>query len=60
MGCDGHHEKAIYFLRPNGFRILKVRRLSRYRRTHCSTRCASAADRTKYRIVTPRQVLPLL
>ena len=32
MACDGHHEKAIYFLRPNGFTIMKIRRLSRYRR----------------------------
>jgi hypothetical protein len=24
MGCDGHYEKAIYFLRPNGFTIMKI------------------------------------
>ena len=29
MGCDGHLEKAIYFLRPNGFTIMKVRRAHR-------------------------------
>ena len=44
MGCDGHYEKAIYFLRPNGFTIMKIRRLSRYRRTQCSTRGASAVS----------------
>ena len=34
MGCDGQHEKAIYFLRPNGFSIMKV---SAYRSTGAYT-----------------------
>ena len=42
MGCDGQHEKAIYFLRPNGFTIMKIRRLSRYRRAHSAQQGAQA------------------
>jgi len=48
LGRDSHHEKAIYFFRPNEFTIIKVIVVSAH----------TLINKGRKRIVTLRQVLP--